>query len=161
MSVAAVGTASAAEPQGACNGDQGPYVEVLENYGTHYHIVSGPYVDDNGTSSSSNSTFSNEFSGNIEASISDTFTLSGKAIAVDISNDIGISLTVSASVSGSHTVSYTVSPHKALHAEYATLQKHTYNEEYTQNDVCAKKEVAEGTTYLNYGQGWHTWVTSI
>ena len=158
--VAVAGPASAAEPQGACNGDAGPYVEVLQNYGTVYHVVSGPFVDDNGTSTASSSSFSNEFSGTIEASISDNFTVGGSVVAVDVSNDLGVSLSLSATVSGSHSVTYNVSPHTALHAEYAVDQKHTYDEEYTQNDVCTKSEVAEGNDYLNFGQGWHTWTTS-
>ncbi|MBF9068871.1 hypothetical protein [Streptacidiphilus fuscans] len=147
-------------PQGACGGDPGPFVEVLTNYGTYYNVKSGPFVDDNGTGNNSTTSFSNTWSGTISATINANFHVSESTLVEGVSADLGLSLTASATIGGSHTVTYTVAPHKALHAEYAEFQADTYDETYSLNSVCAKTTIAEGETYFDEGDGWHTWLTN-
>jgi hypothetical protein len=152
---------SAVTPQGACAGDPGPYVRVAENYGTHYAVKSGPFIDDNGTSNNSTTQFQNTWSGTVSATISADIHVGEKMLIEDVSADLGISLTASATISGSHTVTYTVSPHTRLHAEYVEFQADTVDESYQLNSVCKMTNISEGESLLNEGSGWHTWVTRI
>ena len=154
------GHAQQVSPKGACNGDTGPYVEVLTNYGTYYRVTSGPFVDDNGTSHTSTSSFTNTWSGTISATASASLNVSESTLIEGVSASLSVSATASMTVTGSHTVTYTLSPSTALHAEYAVFEANTYDESYTQNDACQHSEIAEGETYVPIGQGWHTWVTS-
>jgi len=138
--------AQSVQPKGACNGNTGPFVKVLANYGTYYDVVSGPFVDENGTSNNSTSSFSNTWSGTISASVTGSLDVSENLEIESVKVALGITVTASATISGSHTVTYTVSPKTDLHAEYAELMADTYDESYIQNSVCVQSEVGEGDT---------------
>ena len=150
---------SAATPNGGCTGDYGPYVKVLYDYGTVYHVVSGPWNDDNGTNYTATTSFSNTWSGTVSASISSNIKASGSVLAASVEASLGITVSLSATISGSHTVTYTVAPHSTLHAEYAEDQRHTFDQSYNLNSACTAINKSDGDSYLNTGSGWHTWKT--
>lgn len=162
-----VGPASAAtvhhssvNPKGACNGDPGPFADVLDNLGTVYHVVSGPNVDDNGTGSNATDSFSNTFSGTVSATISAGLEAKEGVVLEDVKATLGVSATVSATISGSHTITYTIAPHTALHAEYAEDQISTEDKTYLMNDNCAEYDIVDGYSSFDEGSGRHTWSTA-
>lgn len=153
-------TTPKAHPQGACGGDPGPYVEVLINYGTVYHVTSGPFVDDNGTTRNATDSFINNWTGTVNASVSASLEASESTVLQGVKATITGSIGTSTAVGYSHSTTYTITPLTTLHAEYAVDQIHTQDEAYTQNSVCAQHEVGVGDSYFNDGVGWHTWTTA-
>ena len=157
---AATARHSSVAPKGACNGDPGPFAEVLDNFGTVYHVVSGPTVDDNGTSGVATDTFSNTFSGTVSATISAGLEAKEGVVLEDVKATLGVSATVSATIGGSHTTSFPIAPHTAFHIEYAESQIYTEDTTYYMNDNCVEYGTVDGYSYFDEGNGWHDWSTA-
>jgi hypothetical protein len=153
------GHAGGASPDSACGPEV--YIDVVTNYGLTYHVVYGPIVDDNGTSSNATDQFSNTWSGTVSTTVSASLEASVSDVVSSVKATVNASATSSVSITVGHTITYTISPHTALHVEYTGKQQHVLMERYQLSATCATKiNRTTGDSYVDVGQGWHTWTTA-
>jgi len=149
-----------AAPNNACSPGDGPYLKVDSNDGIVYHVVYGPIVDDNGTSTKASDAFTNTFSGTISTTVSASLDVSVSDVLTTVKGTVSASVTASATVTVGHTTTYNIDPHKSLHVEYTVKQYKLLMEKYYVHADCTPYNSTTGYAYVDDGVGWHTWETS-
>ncbi|WP_143070967.1 hypothetical protein [Streptomyces malaysiense] len=157
------GGATAAHAQvhrdSACGGNNGPFLDVVYNYGKPFKGVGHVYRDWNGGTSAATSAFTNTWSGSVSSTVSASLGVSGNWIAVEVSGEMGYSHSWSSSVTTGHTVTYKIPAKRYGNAQYGVWQDHLYLKTYYMNDGCKEYGTKYANSRINRGVGWNYWVS--
>ena len=160
MFMPGIANASGIGPLNACTPGDGPYLKVLSNLGTVYHVVYGPIVDDNGTSTLASDEFTNTWSGTVSTTVAASLEVKVSDVISEAKASVTASAEASQTVTTGHTTKYNIDPHSALHVEYTVDQKELIMDRYHVNASCNPIDEVTGYAYVDYGVGWHTWETA-
>ncbi|ARP71454.1 hypothetical protein LK07_18700 [Streptomyces pluripotens] len=146
-------------PHGACRGANGPFLEVLHNYGKPFKGVGTTYRDWNGGTGTATSSFTNRWTGTVSSTVSASLGVSGNWLAVEVSGEMGYSHTWSSRVTTGHTVTYKIPAKRYGNARYGVWQDHLYLKTYRMNDGCKKYDIKYADSRINRGRGWNFWIS--